>query len=90
MNESVLISNMMSIDFCPRDKLKLGFQRTKSQMYSILNYDKNYVCKDDLYVGMYRSVIFSFPNKKLLSYTPSKSISFNRFKTICILPSRDI
>lgn len=83
MNESVLISNMMSIDFCPRDKLKLGFQRTKSQMYSILNYDKNYVCKDDLYIGMYRSVIFSFPNKKLLSYTPSKSISFNRFKTIC-------
>ena len=83
IDNSVLISNMMSIDFCPRDKLQLGFQRTKSQMYSVLNYDKNYVCKDDLYVGMYRSVVFSFPNKKLLSYTPSKSLSFNRFKTIC-------
>lgn len=80
---SVLISNMMSVDFCPRDKLQLGFRRTELQMYSTLNYDKNYVCKDDLYLGLYRSVIFSFPNKKLLSYTPSKAISFEQFKMIC-------
>jgi hypothetical protein len=83
VENSILISNMISIDFCPRDKLQLSFQRTKSQMYSVLNYDKEFVCNDDLYVGLYRSVIFTFPNKKLLSYAPSKSTTYDCFKNIC-------
>ena len=48
--------------------------------YTILKYDEKYVCNNDEKVGKYRSVVFSNPEKKLLCYTPPKSITFELFK----------
>lgn len=82
MSNAILISNMMSIDNCPKDKLIKCFKKSNHQMYTILSYDKNYICYNDLYTGLYRSVVFSFPDKKLLSYSPSKSTTFNYFQNL--------
>jgi hypothetical protein len=82
MSDSVVISNMMSMNSCPKNKVNICLQTSEEHVYSIVNYDKQYVHKDDLYMGLYRSVIFSFPSKKLLSYSPSKSISYSYFKTL--------
>ena len=82
MCDSAIISNMMSMNSCPKNKVNICLQRAEEQIYSIVNYDRQYVNKDDLYLGLYRSVIFSFPSKKLLSYSPSKAISYSYFKTL--------
>jgi hypothetical protein len=49
--------------------------------YRIFNYDGNYICDDDYKTGLYRSVIFSGLNDKLLSFSPPKSIKFDTFKS---------
>lgn len=82
LNNAVIISNMMSLDICPKEKIHICLQLTGNQMYSLVNYDKNYVCYNDLYTGLYRSVIFSFPNKKLLAFSPSKSVKYSFFKSL--------
>ena len=82
LDGAVTISNMMSLDFCPKEKLNVCVQSTANQMYTLLNYDKNYTCQNDLYIGLYRSVIFSFPNKRLLSISPSKFVEYSFFKSL--------
>ena len=90
MCDSAIISNMMSMNSCPKNKVNICLQRAEEQIYSIVNYDRQYVNKDDLYLGLYRSVIFSFPSKKLLSYSPSKAISYSYFKTLFPCLNQDI
>lgn len=47
--------------------------------YIIVNYDKKFVCYNDENVRKYRSVIFSFPGRKLLSFSPIKSYPNEHF-----------
>jgi len=48
--------------------------------YKILNYDSNYLCYNtEKQIKLYRSVIFSIPEKEILSFSPQKSIDKNIF-----------
>ena len=48
--------------------------------YKILNYDSDYLCYNiDEKIKLYRSVIFSMPEKELLSFTPQKTIEKKKF-----------
>ena len=84
MSNAILISNMMSIDNCPKDKLIKCFKKSNHQMYTILSYDKNYICYNDLYTGLYRSVVFSFEGLNSMTLAPlslaSSRYLFNRLK----------
>lgn len=47
--------------------------------YKILNYDKQYVCFNDIETFKYRSIILSHPEQKILSFSPPKSLDYNNF-----------
>jgi hypothetical protein len=61
-------------------KIKQKIYATKKSHYSILNYDKDYICFDDKESSKYKSVICSYPEKQILCVAPIKSIPFNHFK----------
>jgi hypothetical protein len=48
--------------------------------YKILSYDKNIICFDEPETTTkYRSVVYSFPEHKLLSFSPPMSLPFHKF-----------
>jgi hypothetical protein len=50
-------------------------------LYTVLNYDKTALCFDEpLKTRQYRSVVISYPDNKLLSFSPPKSLTSNEFK----------
>jgi len=48
--------------------------------YCILNYDENMLCKDDTVNGIYRSIILSIPERKILALAPIKTLSITNFQ----------
>lgn len=82
INNSVLISNMISFDHIINNKISKTFRKSDNIMYGFLNYDKDYLSKDDMQTGLFRSVIFSYPERKVISFCPAKSISYQYFKEI--------
>jgi len=51
----------------------LKINKTSTNMYYIANYNKNTLNFNDTKTGQYRSVVFSFADKKVLSFSPPKS-----------------
>lgn len=52
---------------------------TMDSLYYVVNYNKTFLNFNDTKSGQYRSVVFSFSNKKLLSFSPPKSIPMTAF-----------
>jgi len=69
----------LDINSCSKDKINHKLCSTPSRLYYILNYDKLGLSYNDTKTGIYRSVIFSFPEKEVLSYSPPKSIPLTSF-----------
>jgi len=66
--------------------IKCKEYNTDNSAYTILNYDEQYICYDDSYNAIYRSVVFSHPEKELLCFSPPKSMSYDCFKALNYLP----
>lgn len=50
-------------------------------LYTVLNYDKTTICFDEpLKTRQCRSVVLSYPENKLLSFSPPKSLTVSEFK----------
>ena len=47
--------------------------------YSIYSYDSNFVCYNDYNSQLFRSVIFSYPENKIISFSLPKSLSYELF-----------
>uniref|UniRef100_A0A6C0ARL5 Uncharacterized protein n=1 Tax=viral metagenome TaxID=1070528 RepID=A0A6C0ARL5_9ZZZZ len=60
-------------------KIKHKVYATKTMLYSIYNYDKGFICFDDTESSKYRSVICSYPDKEILCFSPTKSVSYTNF-----------
>jgi hypothetical protein len=74
MNELMIpVTYKVDIDSCSNKINKKNIKKTYAN-YFILQYDKTCICFNDTKNGMYRSVVFSNPEKKILSFSPVKSI----------------
>lgn len=70
----------LDIEVCSKEKniIKKVYY-SNNRIYYIFNYDKNMICYDNDKIRMYRSVVFSFLNKTVLSFSPPKSINKHVF-----------
>jgi hypothetical protein len=69
----------IKIDECPKEKITIKLNKTDDSLYFVCNYDKSALSFNDKKLGKYRSVIFSFLDKKVLSFSPPKSIPLSYF-----------
>jgi hypothetical protein len=72
---------MLNLDNVTSEKIKRKHYYTPLSNYLILNYDKNFMSFDDTNTGMYRSVIFTYPDKNVVCFSTPKSIPLSIFKT---------
>jgi hypothetical protein len=70
---------VLNLDDVKSEKIKRKYYYTPSSNYLILNYDKKFMSFDDTNTGMYRSVIFSYPDKNVVCFSTPKSIPFSVF-----------
>ena len=52
------------------------------KLYNRQYYDEDMLCHDDMESGMYRSVISSVPENKILAFAPPKTLTFSNFKSL--------
>ena len=52
------------------------------KLYNRQYYDEDMLCHDDMESGMYRSVISSVPENKILAFAPPKTLTFSKFKSL--------
>jgi len=72
------------------EKIKKKCYYTPASTYFILNYDKHFISFDDTNTGLYRSVIFSYPDKDIVCFSPPKSILQTTFMSKYPGPNEDI
>jgi hypothetical protein len=63
-----------------KDKIRHKITATTKRLYSVLNYNKLGISFDDIATLKHRSVIFSFPEKLPLSFSPPKTVSWEAFR----------
>ena len=68
---------VFTINLTPKIECKLTFYREFG--YATHQYDMNMLCYDDKRNNIYKSVLYSYPENKLLSFAPPKSIPYKNF-----------
>lgn len=56
------------------------YKTSEGTNYTILNYDKDILCNDDVMSGYYRSIVIDPDTNNILSFAPPKSIQIDSFK----------
>jgi hypothetical protein len=67
------VTYKLDLHSCSNKIIKKNIKKSYAN-YFILQYDKNYICIDDTKNSIYRSVVFSNPENKILSFSPVKTI----------------
>lgn len=78
-NEFQYVSYSLSLEDYNERKIKTKFYTKDGIEYCILNYDTTVLCFDDNETANYRSVILSSPEKKILCFSPPKSMDIDTF-----------
>uniref|UniRef100_A0A6C0JMV1 Uncharacterized protein n=1 Tax=viral metagenome TaxID=1070528 RepID=A0A6C0JMV1_9ZZZZ len=73
------VLHKLDMDACSPEKIKKKFIRGLYSDYYLLQYEKLGLCFNDYKNMLYRSAIFSYPEKEVLSFTPMKSVSLSVF-----------
>jgi hypothetical protein len=76
--EMMNVYNIDTVNY-NQDKIKTKTYNKSNVTYTILNYDNNFICDNDISNGYYRSLIVSSPENKLLAFSPQKSLKPDTF-----------
>ena len=76
MNQYPLSIIYNNIDY---HKVKQFITEINKRKYEILNYDRNVLCFNDYKNSIYKNVIYSYPERKILSFMSPKTMSFRIF-----------
>ncbi len=60
-------------------KIKSTYIHKNFKRYEMLNYDKSVLCFNDHKNSVFKNIIVSYPEKKVLSVMPPKTMNFNLF-----------
>ena len=66
---------LLNIDICSKENIDRSVYYSNDRVYYVLHYNKTMICYDDYTIGLYRSVVFSFLNNNILSFSPPKSLT---------------
>jgi hypothetical protein len=71
----------LSIKYSDFDKYKVKrlITHINKENFEILNYDKKVLCYNDYKNSIYKNVVYSYPEKNLLSFMGQKTMSFKLF-----------
>jgi hypothetical protein len=73
-NNKMTVKYYFNLDAVKSERIIKRCYYTTASTYIIFNYDKNYMSFDDVNTGLYRSIIFSYPDKDVKCFSPPKSI----------------
>jgi len=79
MNSSPFITYTLDFDIHKTQHIKKKICINQQVIYYVLNYDKHFITFDNEEAAKYRSVVFSFPQKKVLCFSPPRSLDFDKF-----------
>jgi len=78
-----MINNIYTTNININSKTVYNYQSYQNgQLYNRQCYDEDMLCIDDMESGMYRSVISSVPENKILAFAPPKTLTFSKFKAL--------
>lgn len=78
-----MINNNTIINTIINTKPVYNYQSSyNGQLYNRQCYDEDMICNDDMESGMYRSVISSVPENKILAFAPPKTLTFTKFRSL--------
>lgn len=66
---------LLDINVTSKENIIRSVYYSNDRVYYIVHYDKHVTCYDDNVATIYRSVVFSFLNKNVLSFSPPKSLT---------------
>ena len=78
-----MINNIYTTNININSKTVYNYQSYQNgQLYNRQCYDEDMLCIDDMESGIYRSVISSVPENKILAFAPPKTLTFSKFKAL--------
>lgn len=82
MQGLVEIIDDLPIKMSDSNTVNIRYMNTRKHMYMIFNYDNDMLCYDDKQKGVYRSVVVSYPETRVLSFAPPKTLPYVYFQKI--------
>jgi hypothetical protein len=79
IENKMTVKYYFNLDAVKSERINKKCYYTPASTYVILNYDKHYMSFDDTNTGLYRSIVFSYPNKDVVCFSPPKSIQTSIF-----------
>ena len=70
MQGSVEIIDDLPVKISDSNTVNVRYMNTRKHMYMLFNYDNDMLCYDDKKKGIYRSVVVSYPEARVLSFAP--------------------
>lgn len=82
MQGVVEIIDDLPIQLYHSNTVNMRYMNIREQMYMLINYDNEMLCYDDSKNGIYRSVVLAYPEMRVLSFAPPKTIPFAHYQKL--------